>query len=247
MQTSRRDDGWLNPQEQASAPAQDRGPKVPSPGERGRVMSFERYARDRLRGAEVAAARPRVTASAGSGAPQPDAPGPETAPLEAKPEGTRVVVTILLTDIVNSTAHVVGLGDRRWLDLRTRHDDLVRDHVLRFRGRMLLNTGDGLVAVFDVPMQAVRAATAIQLGMKELGLEARAGIHTGECEIRRGEPAGIAFHIAARVAAKGAPGEVLVSQTVRDLVLGSELAFVERGAHALKGLPGEWHLYAAEA
>jgi len=167
-------------------------------------------------------------------------------PLEVTSEGERVVITILFTDIVNSTARAVELGDHRWLELRKRHDDLVRACTARFGGRVLQSTGDGFVVVFDVPAHALRAAVAVQHGVRDLGLEIRAGIHTGECEVRCGEPAGIAFHVGARVAAKAGRGEVLVSRTARDLVLGSELTLVERGAHVLKGLPGKWRLYAVQ-
>jgi class 3 adenylate cyclase len=161
---------------------------------------------------------------------------------EAPPD--TVLATILFTDIVRSTETAVGLGDRAWADLVERHHALVRGHLDRFRGRELDTAGDGFFATFDGPVRAIRCAAAIARAMPELGLAVRAGLHTGECELVDGKPAGIAVNIGARVASHAGAGEVLVSQTVKDLVAGSGLDFDERGARELTGVPGEWRLYA---
>lgn len=161
------------------------------------------------------------------------------------PETDRVLATVLFTDIVDSTTHAARAGDRAWRDVLDRHDALVHGQIARFRGRAIKSTGDGFLAIFDGPARAVRCAGAIAAGAEGLGLAVRAGLHTGECELRGGDVAGIAVHIGARVAGLAAPGEVLVSSTVRDLVAGSGLAFEDRGIHALRGVPGEWMLCAA--
>jgi class 3 adenylate cyclase len=160
------------------------------------------------------------------------------------PEPDRVLATVLFTDIVGSTQKAVELGDRRWRELVQEHHALVRRQLARFRGRELDTAGDGFFASFDGPARAIRCACAIPGAVRELGLEVRAGLHTGECETYEGKVGGIAVHIGARVAAEAAPGEVLVSSTVRDLVAGSGLEFEERGAAELKGVPGEWRLFA---
>jgi pimeloyl-ACP methyl ester carboxylesterase len=160
------------------------------------------------------------------------------------PEPDRVLATILFTDIVGSTAKAVELGDRRWRELVEQHHALVRGQLARFRGRELDTAGDGFFASFDGPARGIRCARAIADGVHELGIDVRAGLHTGECEVIEGKVGGIAVHIGARVAAQAEPGEVLVSSTVRDLVAGSGLEFVERGQTELKGVPGEWRLYA---
>jgi len=162
-------------------------------------------------------------------------------------EVDRVLATVLFTDIVDSTTRAAEVGDRAWRELLDRHDAMVRRQVERFRGRAVKSTGDGVLAVFDGPARAVRCAAAIVAGAGALGLAVRAGAHTGECEIRGDDVAGIAIHIGARVAALAAPGEVLVSSTVRDLVHGSGLTFEPRGSHQLKGVPGDWTLCAARA
>ena len=131
-------------------------------------------------------------------------------------------------------------------ELLERHNALVRRQLLRFRGREIANTGDGFLAAFDGPARAIRCACAIVKEVHDLGLSIRAGLHTGECEVTGGNIAGIAVHTGARVAAKAGPDEVLVSSTVRDLVAGSGIEFKERGSHELKGLPGEWRLFAVE-
>ena len=161
------------------------------------------------------------------------------------PVPDRVLATVLFTDIVGSTQRAVELGDRRWRDLLEAHNEAVRAQLERFRGEEVDTAGDGFLATFDGPARAVRAACAIQESVRRLGLELRAGLHTGECELANGKVRGIAVHTGARVAALAEPGEVLVSSTVRDLVAGSGIAFEERGEHELKGVPGTWRLYAA--
>jgi pimeloyl-ACP methyl ester carboxylesterase len=160
---------------------------------------------------------------------------------EAEPE--RMLATVLFTDIVESTAMAIELGDGRWRDLLERHNALVRRELLRFRGREVDSAGDGFLATFDGPARAIHCASAIVEGVRELGLTVRAGLHTGECEIADGKVAGIAVHTGARVAAHADEGEVLVSGTVKDLVAGSGIAFTDRGVHELKGIPGEWRLF----
>ncbi|HEY6585013.1 MAG TPA: adenylate/guanylate cyclase domain-containing protein, partial [Gaiellaceae bacterium] len=159
------------------------------------------------------------------------------------PASDRVLATVLFTDIVASTERASELGDRRWRELLEQHHRMVRRELERFRGREVDTAGDGFLATFDGPARAVRCGRAIQQAVADLGLEVRAGLHTGEVELTDGQVAGIAVHTGARVAALAQPGEVLVSSTVKDLVAGSGLVFVERGTHELKGVPGEWRLY----
>lgn len=161
-------------------------------------------------------------------------------------ESERVLATVLFTDIVGSTEKLSEVGDRRWRELLQQHHAIVRRQLARFSGREIDTAGDGFFASFDGPARAIRCACAITVAVRELGLEIRAGLHTGECEVVDGKVGGIAVHIGARVAAEAAPGEVLVSSTVKDLVAGSGLDFRERGIAELKGIPGEWRLYAAE-
>ena len=158
----------------------------------------------------------------------------------------RVLTTVLFTDIVDSTAQAAALGDRAWRARLEQHDAVVRRELARFGGREVNTTGDGFVAAFDSPTQAVRAADAIVAGSAGEQLSVRTGLHTGECERRGDDLAGLAVHIAARVAATARPGDVLVSRTVRDLVAGSELRFTDRGEHELKGVPERWQLFALE-
>ncbi len=159
-------------------------------------------------------------------------------------ETDRVLATVLFTDIVDSTARAAELGDRAWRELLERHHSAVRGELSRHRGTEHDTAGDGFFASFDGPARAIRCAAAIQRAIAPLDLELRAGLHTGECELLEGKVSGIAVAIGARVAACARPGEVLVSQTVRDLVAGSGIAFTDRGVAELKGVPGEWRLYA---
>jgi class 3 adenylate cyclase len=151
---------------------------------------------------------------------------------------------VLFTDLVDSTAKAAELGDRRWRELLEQHHATVRQQLARFRGTEMDTAGDGFFARFDGPARGIRCARAITDAVSELGLDVRAGLHTGECELLDGKVAGISVALGARVASKAAAGEVLVSQTVKDLVAGSGIAFEDRGAAELKGVPGEWKLYA---
>jgi len=157
----------------------------------------------------------------------------------------RVLATVLFTDIVDSTRRAAEIGDRDWHALLDAHDAVVRAQLARFRGREVNTSGDGFLATFDGPQRAIRCAMAIRDAVQSLGIEVRAGLHTGECEVRGDDIGGIGVHIGARVSALAGPNDVLVSSTLRDLVIGSGLEFEERGAHALKGVPGEWQLFAA--
>jgi pimeloyl-ACP methyl ester carboxylesterase len=167
------------------------------------------------------------------------------AETEAEPD--RILATVLFTDIVGSTAKAAELGDRSWRELLEQHHARIRAQLSRYRGVELDTAGDGFFARFDGPARAIRCARAIRDALEEVRIEIRAGLHTGECELLDGKVAGIAVSIGARVAAQARPGEVLVSQTVKDLVAGSGLAFEDRGAAELKGVPGEWRLYAVQA
>ena len=162
------------------------------------------------------------------------------------PEPDRVLATVLFTDIVGSTEKAATLGDRRWRSLLDRHNALVRRELASFRGREIDARGDGFLATFDGPARAVRCACAISNQVRSLGLDVRAGLHTGECEIMGDDIGGIAVHIGARVAALANGGEVLVSSTVKDLIAGSDLTFNDCGSKPLKGVPGEWRLFAVE-
>lgn len=155
----------------------------------------------------------------------------------------RVLATVVFTDIAQSTQRAAELGDRRWRELLSRHERLVRREVERFRGRLVKSTGDGALATFDGPARAVRAALALRAGARALGLELRAGVHIGEYERLGDDVAGMAVHLAARVEEAAEPGQVLVSGTLKDIVVGSGLEFADRGRHHLKGVPGEWPLY----
>jgi len=159
----------------------------------------------------------------------------------------RVLATVMFTDIVDSTRRAAGAGDRRWRELIKRHDELTRRQLDRFRGREVKTLGDGFLATFDGPARAIECACAIRDGVGPLGLEVRAGLHTGECELSGDDVRGMAVNIGARVGALAGANEVLVSSTVKDLVVGADLRFAERGEHGLKGVPGKWRLYAANA
>jgi class 3 adenylate cyclase len=159
-------------------------------------------------------------------------------------EPDRVLATVMFTDIVGSTERAAEIGDSRWRGLLESHDGLVQEHIERNRGKSIKSTGDGVLATFDGPARAIRAASSIEESVRRLGLEIRAGLHTGECEVIGDDVGGLAVHIGARVMGAAAPGEVLVSSTVKDLVVGSGIDFDDRGEHELKGIPGAWRLFA---
>jgi class 3 adenylate cyclase/pimeloyl-ACP methyl ester carboxylesterase len=161
-------------------------------------------------------------------------------------DSDRVLATVLFSDIVDSTRLAAELGDRRWHRVLVDHQEAVRQQLARFRGREIKTTGDGFLATFDGPARAIRAADALRAGLRELGLEVRVGLHTGECELLGTDIGGIAVHIAARVLGRAGAGEILCSRTVKDLVAGSGFAFADRGTHRLKGIPDDWQLYAVE-
>jgi class 3 adenylate cyclase len=167
----------------------------------------------------------------------------------AKPvaEIDRVLATVLFTDIVGSTTRAADLGDKRWKELLDRHDDITRSHVERYGGRIVKTTGDGALATFDSPGRALRCSSELGALLRGVGINIRAGLHTGEVERRGEDLGGIAVHIGARVMGEAGSGEVLCSSTVRDLVVGSGIEFTERGAKELKGVPGEWRLFAVAA
>jgi class 3 adenylate cyclase/pimeloyl-ACP methyl ester carboxylesterase len=156
----------------------------------------------------------------------------------------RVLATVLFTDIVDSTRRAAEIGDRDWHALLDAHDAVVRAQLARFRGREVNTSGDGFLAMFDGPQRAIRCAMAIRDAVQALGIQVRAGLHTGECEVRGDDIGGIGVHIGARVSALAGANDVLVSSTLRDLVIGSGLEFDDRGSHQLKGVPGDWHLFA---
>ena len=163
---------------------------------------------------------------------------------QAEVADDRVLATVVFTDIVDSTRRAAEIGDRDWHALLDAHDAVVRSQLARFRGREVNTSGDGFLAMFDGPQRAIRCAMAIRDAVQSLGIEVRAGLHTGECEVRGDDIGGIGVHIGARVSALAGPNDVLVSSTLRDLVIGSGLEFEDRGAHELKGVPGEWRLFA---
>jgi class 3 adenylate cyclase len=163
------------------------------------------------------------------------------------PEPRRVLATVLFTDIVGSTQRAAELGDVRWQTLLADHNRVVRRQLERFGGKEIKVVGDGFLATFDGPARAVRCAIAIRDDVRDLGIEIRAGVHVGEIEVLPDDIAGIAVHIGSRVSALAGPGEVLVSSTVKDLVVGSGIEFGEGGSHVLKGVPGEWHLFTVAA
>ena len=162
-------------------------------------------------------------------------------------EPDRVLATVLFTDIVGSTEHAARLGDRGWRELLGRHDAIVREQLVRWRGQEVKTVGDCFLPTLDGPARAVRCADAVAAAVEPLGIDVRVGIHTGECERIGDDVGGIAVHIGARVCALAQAGEVLVSSTVRDLVVGSGLEFEDRGARELRGVPGEWRLFALES
>jgi class 3 adenylate cyclase len=161
------------------------------------------------------------------------------------PEPNRVLASVLFTDIVDSTRQAAELGDEQWRLLLNRHDSLAERQVKQHGGRLVKTTGDGILATFDGPARSVRCAMAISDGAQALGIEVRAGVHTGEVELRGDDIAGLGVNIASRIEALAHPSEVLVSRTVTDIVAGSGLGFDDRGEHQLKGVPGRWQLFAA--
>jgi class 3 adenylate cyclase len=156
----------------------------------------------------------------------------------------RRLATVLFTDIVDSTRHAANIGDSAWRAVLGDHDTLAREATDRFGGQLIKSTGDGMLATFDRPSRAIETATAIRAGVDSLGLRVRAGLHTGEVEHTTGDVAGLAVHIASRVASLAGPSEILMTGTVRDLVLGSGVDLVERGSRVLKGVPGRWRIFA---
>jgi class 3 adenylate cyclase len=176
-----------------------------------------------------------------SGPARPPRPGPGPVPAE---RGERALATVVFTDIVGSTDRARQVGDRRWGELLDTHDRLARELVGQLQGRLVKSTGDGVLALFDRPGRGIRCATALRDRLRGSGVEIRAGVHTGEVQLRGDDVGGIAVHFAARVMAAARPGEVLVSGTVHDLVAGSDHVLEDRGAHALKGMAGEWRLFA---
>ena len=161
------------------------------------------------------------------------------------PAPDRVLATVMFTDIVDSTRQAAHLGDSEWRALLRRHDDISRNQLQHYGGREVERTGDGFLSTFDSPARAIQCAMAISRAMHSIGLQVRAGIHSGECEVIGDHLGGIAVHIAARITGLAGPNEVLVSQTVKDAVIGSGITFDDRGSHDLKGVPGQWQLYAA--
>jgi DNA-binding NarL/FixJ family response regulator len=156
----------------------------------------------------------------------------------------RILATVMFSDIVASTKRAAQVGDRRWREMLDRHDNLVRELLAAHGGQEINTTGDGFLALFDAPARAIRCAVAIRDQLRALGIEVRIGLHSGEVELRGNDVGGIAVHIGARVTASAAAGDVLVSTTVRDLVVGSGIGFLDRGGHVLKGVPGRWRLFA---
>jgi class 3 adenylate cyclase len=156
---------------------------------------------------------------------------------------TRILATVLFTDIVDSTGRASRLGDRRWRELLNVHDELARRLVEEFGGQLIKITGDGILATFDEPGRAIRCAAALTAELESIGVQIRAGLHTGEVELRDGDVGGIAVHIAARVMAAARPGDIVTSRTVRDLVVGSDITLLDHGAQSLKGVEGIWQLF----
>jgi DNA-binding NarL/FixJ family response regulator len=163
-------------------------------------------------------------------------------PASSDPD--RILATVMFSDIVSSTERAAQVGDRRWRQLLDRHDELVRSQLAAHGGQEINTTGDGFLALFDAPARAIRCAVAIRDQLRALGIQVRIGLHAGEVELRGNDVGGIAVHIGARVTALATGGDVMVSSTVRDLVAGSGIGFLDRGGHALKGVPGRWQLFA---
>ena len=209
-------------------------------------VDHARYLAEHIPGAEYAeldGAEHLLTAAAARQVLARTIPFLHEAAARGAPEPDKVLATILFSDIVGSTAQAAELGDSRWRQLLAEHHARVRRQLARFRGVEVDTAGDGFFARFDGPARGIRCAVAIREALRDLGLEVRLGLHTGECEVLDGKVAGIAVSIGARVSALAAAGDVLVSQTVKDLVAGSGIAFEDRGAYELKGVPGDWRLY----
>jgi class 3 adenylate cyclase len=179
--------------------------------------------------------------------PVSEAPPPPSRRPALAGQGERALATVLFTDIVGSTERARQVGDRRWGELLDTHDRLARELVGQFEGQLVKSTGDGILALFDRPGRGIRCATGLRDRLRGTGVEIRAGVHTGEVQVRGDDVGGIAVHFAARVMATAGPGEILVSRTVHDLVAGSDYVLEDRGAHTLKGLAGEWRLFAVQA
>jgi class 3 adenylate cyclase/pimeloyl-ACP methyl ester carboxylesterase len=214
-------------------------------GDRSVPVSCGRYLAEHIPGARFLefAGDDHMVAAGDNWMEIADAIGEFLTGAKAPVSADTVLATVLFTDIVGSTQKAASLGDTRWRDLLDRHHAVVRGNLNRFRGREVKTTGDGFLAVFDGPARGVRCACAIADEVKPLGIEVRAGLHTGECEVTDDDDySGLAVHIGARVAALAGPGEVLVSSTVKDLVAGSGLRFSDRGSQSLKGVPGEWRI-----
>ena len=207
----------------------------------GRGWSDWRRALARVIGYSVAAVRPLSVAP---GMWAKAASCAVRTPSATEVDYDRILAAVLITDIVDSTKWAAEVGDRDWRIVLDRHHDATRYHFKRFGGKEVGNRGDGFVGIFDSPSRAVRCASAIADTIAQLGISLRSGIHAGEVHLKDGEISGIAVHIAARIAARADPGEACVSQTVRDLVVGSGLVFEDRGFHRLRGVPEEIHLYA---
>ncbi len=210
-----------------------------------RNSAQSRYVADQIPGAELVELEDRDMAPfAGNTAAVPDAIRMFLERLDTDIEPDRVLATFLFTDIVSSTERAQTLGDRRWSQLIQDHHAIVRGQLARFRGREIDTAGDGFLAAFDGPARALRCACRIRQALRDLDLEVRAGLHTGECEQADGKLVGVAIHTAARVAAEAGPSEVLVTSTVKELVAGSPFAFTDFGVHHLEGVDN-WHLYTA--
>jgi len=207
------------------------------------LAAQHRYLADRIPGAQLVEVPGRDLLSLVDPGPILDATEEFLTDHRIAPEPDRVLATVLFTDLVASTAQTAEMGDRRWKNLLATHDALVRTELDRFRGREIKSTGDGVLAIFDGPGRAIHCACAIRDAIGALGLEVRAGLHTGEIELRGDDVAGIAVAIGQRVSARAGPGEVLVSRTVADLVTGSDIELTDQGEHELKGVPGFWQLY----
>jgi DNA-binding NarL/FixJ family response regulator len=167
---------------------------------------------------------------------------PPAFPTGSDPD--RILATVMFSDIVSSTERAAQVGDRRWREVLDRHDELVREQLAAHGGQEINTTGDGFLALFDAPARAIRCAVAIRDRLRSAGIEVRIGLHSGEVELRDNDIGGIAVHIGARVTTSASPGDVVVSSTVKDLVAGSGIGFLDRGTHALKGVPGHWRLFA---